>query len=53
MKDMNMALLASAEGDWTKADNMLRKILKEDAENFVVCVEKRPWAKSYSDLWGL
>ena len=40
MKDMNAALLASAEGDWTKADTMLRKILEKDAENFVVCVEK-------------
>jgi hypothetical protein len=37
MKDMNAALLASAEGDWTSADNILRKILEEDAENSVVC----------------
>ena len=38
MKDMNAALLASAEGDWTKADTILRKIIEEDAENFVVRV---------------
>jgi len=35
-KDMNAALLASAEGDWTRANSILRGILEEDAENFVV-----------------
>lgn len=35
MKNMNAALLASAEGDWTRASSILRMILKEDAENFV------------------
>lgn len=35
---MNTALLASAEGDWTRADSILRTVLKEDADNFVVRV---------------
>ncbi|KAF9466097.1 hypothetical protein BDZ94DRAFT_1295975, partial [Collybia nuda] len=34
-KDMNAALLASAEGDWTQASDNLRAILREDADNFV------------------
>jgi uncharacterized protein HemY len=40
MKDMNAALLASAEGDWTQASSILRRILEEDAENFVVRVNR-------------
>jgi trafficking protein particle complex subunit 12 len=38
MKDMNAALLASAEGDWTRASTVLRTVLEEDAENVVVSV---------------
>jgi trafficking protein particle complex subunit 12 len=36
LKDMNAALLASAEGDWTRANTILRTVLERDAENLVV-----------------
>jgi hypothetical protein len=36
MKDMNVALLASAEGDWSKASSILQALLEKDSENFVV-----------------
>lgn len=34
LKDMNKALLASANGDWEAASNTLKKALSEDKENF-------------------
>ena len=37
LKNMNKALLATAEGEWTSATDGLRKILEKDAENYVVC----------------
>ena len=37
MKKMNAALLASADGEWVKADTLLREILEKDSENYVVC----------------
>lgn len=36
MKDMNDALLASAEGDWQLATATLRSLLVEDPENYAV-----------------
>lgn len=50
MKNMNAALLASAEGDWTRASSILRMILKEDAENFVVTSRMESLTVSNSDL---
>lgn len=35
-KDMNAALLASAEGAWDQASKILAKLLVKDADNFVV-----------------
>jgi predicted Zn-dependent protease len=37
MKQMNAALLASAEGQWTEASDILKAILEKDSENYVVC----------------
>ena len=37
MKQMNAALLASAEGRWTEASDNLKAILEKDSENYVVC----------------
>jgi hypothetical protein len=37
MKQMNAALLASAEGQWTEASDNLKAILETDSENYVVC----------------
>ena len=37
MKQMNAALLASAEGQWTEASDNLKAILEKDSENYVVC----------------
>jgi len=37
MKQMNTALLASAEGDWAEASDNLKAILEKDSENYVVC----------------
>ena len=36
MKQMNAALLASAEGHWTEASDNLKAILEKDPENYVV-----------------
>lgn len=36
LKAMNAALLAAAEGDWDKANNALRQIMKNDPENYMV-----------------
>ena len=38
MKQMNAALLASAEGRWTEAIDNLKAILEKDSENYVVCL---------------
>ncbi|EGN96815.1 hypothetical protein SERLA73DRAFT_184996 [Serpula lacrymans var. lacrymans S7.3] len=35
LKDMNAALLASAQGDWSKASDVLKTVLADDPENFV------------------
>ncbi|KAF8159461.1 hypothetical protein B0H34DRAFT_655232 [Crassisporium funariophilum] len=35
LKQMNTALLASAEGDWSEASNILKAILEKDTENYV------------------
>ncbi|KAF8074838.1 hypothetical protein FPV67DRAFT_600829 [Lyophyllum atratum] len=35
LKDMNAGLLASAEGDWTRASSLLEAIIEKDANNFV------------------
>ena len=35
-KDMNAALLASADGDWAEASELLAKLVAEDPENCVV-----------------
>ena len=37
MKQMNAALLASAEGHWMEASDNLKAILEKDSENYVVC----------------
>ena len=37
MKQMNAALLASAEGNWTEASDNLKAILEKDSDNYVVC----------------
>ena len=37
MKQMNAALLASAEGRWMEASDDLKAILEKDSENYVVC----------------
>ena len=36
LKDMNAALLASADGDWVGASESFKKVIQEDAENYVV-----------------
>jgi hypothetical protein len=38
MKQMNAALLASAEGRWVEASDNLKAILEKDSENYVVCL---------------
>jgi len=35
-KDMNAALLASAEGEWAEASEVLVRLVEQDAENYVV-----------------
>lgn len=47
-KDMNAALLASAEGDWDQASSILADILAKDADNFVVSLSTR--STGYRDL---
>lgn len=37
LKAMNGALLACAEGDWDKANNILRQIIHSEPDNYVVC----------------
>lgn len=37
MKQMNAAILASAEGQWVEASDNLKAILERDSENYVVC----------------
>ena len=37
MKQMNAALLASAEGQWAEASDNLKAILEKDSKNYVVC----------------
>jgi trafficking protein particle complex subunit 12 len=37
MKQMNAALLASAEGHWMEASDNLKAILENDSDNYVVC----------------
>jgi len=34
MKDMNTAMLATAEGDWPRAANILQSVLANDPDNF-------------------
>ncbi|KZT21559.1 hypothetical protein NEOLEDRAFT_1073338 [Neolentinus lepideus HHB14362 ss-1] len=34
MKDMNTAMLATAEGDWSRAANILQRVLVNDPDNF-------------------
>jgi trafficking protein particle complex subunit 12 len=36
VKDMNAALLASAEGDWPRASELLKGLLVADSDNYVV-----------------
>jgi hypothetical protein len=40
---MNAALLASAEGDWPRASELLKQLLAADSENFVVCFSYPLW----------
>jgi hypothetical protein len=35
-KDMNAALLASAEGNWPRATELLKDLLAADSDNYVV-----------------
>ena len=43
LKHMNAAVLAAADGDWTKATEELQKMLDVDPENFVVRICPIPW----------
>ena len=36
LKGMNAALMTSAEGNWVAASEMLKTVIEEDAENYVV-----------------
>jgi hypothetical protein len=36
LKDMNAALLACAEGNWVRADELLRGLVQAEPDNFVV-----------------
>jgi trafficking protein particle complex subunit 12 len=36
LKEMNAALMASADGDWARASEVLTRMVEEDAENYVV-----------------
>jgi hypothetical protein len=36
VKDMNAALLASAEGDWSRASELLKGLSVADSDNYVV-----------------
>lgn len=36
LKDMNAALLACAEGNWTRADELLQALVQAEPDNFVV-----------------
>jgi hypothetical protein len=36
LKGMNAALMTSAEGDWVTSSEILRSVIEEDAENYVV-----------------
>ena len=36
LKDMNAALLACAEGNWVRADELLRNLVQAEPDNFVV-----------------
>jgi len=36
LKGMNAALMTSAEGNWVAASEILRQVIDEDAENYVV-----------------
>jgi hypothetical protein len=36
LKDMNAALLACAEGNWLRADELLRSLVQAEPDNFVV-----------------
>lgn len=36
LKDMNTALLASAQGEWEKADILLQRLILDDPMNFTV-----------------
>jgi cytochrome c-type biogenesis protein CcmH/NrfG len=38
MVEMNTALMASAEGDWSKATQILQRVLDDDPDNFAVSV---------------
>lgn len=38
VKDMNEAILASADGDWERTGKVLREILATDPDNFVVSI---------------
>lgn len=38
LKQMNVALLAAAEGNWENAGETLRELVDKDAENYVVGV---------------
>ena len=42
LKHMNAAVLAAADGDWTKATEELKKMLDADPENFVVRIRSKP-----------
>jgi uncharacterized protein HemY len=39
LKNMNAALLACAEGNWVRADELLRSLVQAEPDNFVVSTE--------------
>jgi trafficking protein particle complex subunit 12 len=41
-KDMNAALLASAEGEWAYASELLTNLVAQDSENYVVRIIPPP-----------
>lgn len=49
---MNEAILNAAEGEWEKSVDVLRGLIDQDAENFVVSFSfgraKSPWGL----IWG-
>ena len=48
LKDMNAGLMASADGDWVGASESFKKVIEEDAENYVVSAV---YSSRYSTLY--